>query len=164
MKTRKFTLKHLELKITCLFILVLLALNCIGDLKIVSGPSMEPAFYGGDLILASKDAPAEKLERGVVVIAEIESQKPGKPFPVIKRIAGMPGDAVQVRGGCLYVNGEKQEGIKEIKNAGIAVDTVFLGPDEYFLLGDNLDDSLDSREFGPVKKKNIKSIFLHKIL
>ncbi|MCD8012648.1 MAG: signal peptidase I, partial [Lachnospiraceae bacterium] len=67
----------------------------------------------------------------------------------IKRIIGLPGETVQIVDGEIYINGDELEesyGYEEIKNAGLASTEITLGEQEYFVLGDNRNDSTDSRE------------------
>lgn len=78
----------------------------------------------------------------------------------IKRIVAVPGDKVLIENGRLYVNGKLVEGtVKEedIKEAGRATDEITLGEEEYFVLGDNANNSEDSRyeTVGNVKKSEI---------
>ena len=78
----------------------------------------------------------------------------------VKRIYGLPGETVQIKGKDIYINNQIIED-KYAKNAmddaGIAEEPLKLGEDEYFVLGDNRRVSKDSRdsEVGPVKKENI---------
>ena len=67
----------------------------------------------------------------------------------IKRIIGLPGETVQIVDGIIYIDGEvlqESYGREVMKNSGLAADPVTLGEDEYFVLGDNRNDSTDSRD------------------
>ncbi len=67
----------------------------------------------------------------------------------IKRIIGLPGETVQIVDGTIYIDGEALQesyGREVMKNSGLAADPITLGDDEYFVLGDNRNDSTDSRD------------------
>ena len=76
----------------------------------------------------------------------------------IKRIAGLPGEDLRVEGGLVYLNGVLME---EPYLNGPAANRPehdrewWLGPNEYFVLGDNRSDSQDSRTFGPIDRRLI---------
>jgi len=79
----------------------------------------------------------------------------------IKRIIGLPGETVQIKGEDIYIDGEKLEenfGKDPIAEPGMAEKPIKLGEDEFFVLGDNRTVSEDSRyeEVGPVKRENIE--------
>jgi len=79
----------------------------------------------------------------------------------IKRLIGLPGESVQVKGGSVIIyNEQNPEGVavdeaylpKDLKTYGLTEDKVTLGDNQYFVFGDNRGSSKDSRSFGPVDK------------
>ena len=79
----------------------------------------------------------------------------------VKRVIGLPGEEIQIKGGFIYINGKKLEAedgkLEQVALAGLAEEPVKLGEDEYFLLGDNRESSEDSRfsNVGNVHKDQI---------
>ncbi|MDE6063480.1 MAG: signal peptidase I [Lachnospiraceae bacterium] len=122
------------------------------------GVSMEPALYNGQRVLINRYAYLlTSPEVGDVVVFLPNGNRNSHYY--IKRVVAVPGDTVQIIGGRLYVNGEQivDERYDKMAEAGIAENPLVLGVDEYFVLGDNRNNSEDSRSanIGPVRGRDI---------
>ncbi|MBS5066035.1 MAG: signal peptidase I [Hungatella hathewayi] len=113
----------------------------------VYGVSMEPNYVEGDIILANKVCLYfSEIERFDAVVFQYEYQD--DEF-YIKRVIGLPGETVQIVDGQVYIDGALLDDIyatEPIEKPRRAAEPVVLGEDEYFLLGDNRNDSSDSRD------------------
>jgi signal peptidase I len=122
----------------------------------IPSASMVPTLKYGDRVLVNKFIYRfTEPERGdVIVFKSVE----GDGQDLIKRVVGVPGDEIAVRGGKLFVNGEPQ---KEPYVNKKYPDRSFYAPttvpkDHVFAMGDNRANSQDSRIFGPVPEENIE--------
>ncbi|MDP3985164.1 MAG: signal peptidase I [bacterium] len=116
----------------------------------VKGASMEPNFLDHEyLIIDEISYRLRPPERGEIVVFRYP-RNPQEFF--IKRIIGLPGEALEIRDGSVFVNDVRlKEPYLEGPSAPIHQNQrVVLGAEEYFLMGDNRPASLDSRVFGPV--------------
>lgn len=126
---------------------------------IVRGASMEPNFYDREyLVIDEISYRFREPVRGDIVVFRYP-RDPSQYF--IKRVIGLPGETVEIENGQVkivndahplgdvlaepYLDGEQTIGTKRF----------VLNPDEYVVLGDNRDYSLDSRAFGPITKDEI---------
>ncbi len=126
------------------------------DVK-VSGTSMEPTFSDADVLLLDKFTYGfVGAERFDIIAFTIDNSD----TVYVKRIIGLPGEKVQIKDGSIYIDGKllKTDIVAEdILNAGDVAEVITLGKDEYFVLGDNRNNSEDSRfaSIGMVKEANI---------
>jgi signal peptidase I len=125
----------------------------------VSGASMETTLSDGDQLIVDKISYQFREPERFEIIVFPYQYEAGTYY--IKRIIGLPGETVQILDGSVYINGEKLEehyGNEVMEEAGIAAEPVTLGVDEYFVLGDNRNQSEDSRfaDMGNVKLEDIE--------
>ena len=140
-------------------VLAFLIIKYVGQRTEVVGRSMEPTLEDGDNLIVDKITYRFKEPERLDII--VFPYRDGSGLYYIKRIIGMPGDIVYINyRGEVYINSEilEEDYIKEkAVDAGIASLPIRLGEDEYFVLGDNRNNSTDSRfpEVGLVKKDEI---------
>lgn len=135
---------------------------------IVSGASMEPTFQNGQyLIVDQLTYRLEEPHRGDVVIFRYP-RDPSKFF--IKRVIGLPGETVRVEGTNVIIENDAHPDGLALTEAYLgAVDeasflTQNLSADEYFVLGDNRDESSDSRVWGTLRRDEIVGRALLRLL
>ncbi len=126
---------------------VYLIVHYVGERTEVRGESMYPALNDGDQLIVDKISYRfSDPKRFDVVVFPFRYQE--DTF-YIKRIIGLPGEVVQIYDGDIYINGKllaESYGNEKIANGGLASKAITLGEDEYFVLGDNRNNSADSRE------------------
>jgi signal peptidase I len=123
---------------------------------VVTGWSMYPTLVAGEYVLFNRLAYLRRSpKRGDVVLARglLEGNK-----AVIKRVVGVPGDTVQLKQRVVIVNGvPREEDSCPVEVDSGERDLWTLKQDEWFLLGDAMDMSTDSRSYGPVTRKAIRA-------
>ena len=142
------------------FVLVLtwVIITFVGQRTRVDGRSMMNTLHDGDNLIVEKLSYRFSDPKRFDIIVFPPT---GKKEYYIKRIIGLPGETVQIdENGNIYINGELLEenyGAETIQNPGRAANPITLGEDEYFVMGDNRNNSKDSRseEVGNVKRSQI---------
>lgn len=152
---REFVIDTSKLILTVVVVLVIVIY--VASLQQIVGPSMSPTFNNKDIAILNKlHYRFFKVKRYDIVSVEYESTK-----YLIKRVIGMPGDVIEYKDNILYINGnvvKEKYLLKDVYTNDFSL--VDLGYDKipedmYLVLGDNRENSMDSREFGLIKKKDI---------
>ena len=138
-------------------LLTYLVVTYVGQRTIVHNVSMQRTLYEGDNLLTDKLSYRFREPRRFEVIC---FRCVGEEDDLIKRIIGLPGETIQIKNGDIYINGEQiadVAGLEPAENAGRAAYEITLLSDEYFVMGDNRQESIDSRfeEVGNVRKDAI---------
>lgn len=135
-----------------------LIITYVGQRTRVDGQSMETTLSHGDNLIIDKISYRFRdPERFEIIVFPFEYTE---NTYYIKRIMGLPGETIQIIDGYIYVNGvqlEEHYGAEVMNQAGIAAEPITLGPDEYFVLGDNRNHSSDSRDpsVGVLKREQL---------
>lgn len=146
-----------KIAVVCLFAFVFVWY--FGQRVAMVGDSMSPLLNNGDVTLVNRivyDATSPK--RGDIIVFRPKGNENSHYY--IKRIIGLPGETVQIKDGAVYIDGEKLQddyGKNKITDPGIAAEEIQLGGNEYFVLGDDRQNSEDSRmaDIGNVKRSYI---------
>ena len=132
-------------------VVLYVTVNALIPRILVDGKSMEPSFQHNDRVIVNALAfRLGDLDRGDVVVFERED---GRDY--IKRVIGLPGDTIEILGGQVYLNGLM------ISEPYIMVPIIMdktaetIPPNTVFVMGDNRNDSSDSRVWGPVSVDNL---------
>lgn len=137
------------------FVLALLIQQFILKPYVIPSPSMEPTLVEGDRVLVNRLAyHFRDPERGDIVVFAPPGYVDSEPF--IKRVVAVGGDTVSVHNGKLWVNGAAQDE-HYLKEQRILDDypEIAIAPGYVWAMGDNRNNSGDSRVFGPVSEDAI---------
>ncbi len=152
-RRRKFNLPNLHGKLFLVLELVLsitlafFVVECFGIRIEIIGESMENTLSDGDSVLLNRlGTEVFKPESGSLVAFVPGGSEDASP--TVKRIIGVPHDRVHIENGAIYVNDrlfEDSTMADYIEEAGLAAQEIVLGKNEYFVMGDNRNNSQDSR-------------------
>lgn len=125
----------------------------------IAGMSMFPAICHGDEVWGKE--PGQHLFRNQIVVVFDQT----RDMYLCKRIIGLPGETIIITKGAVYIDNIMENStylLIEFTQVYGNTNQWKLGEEEYFVLGDNRQASSDSRDFGPIKKSQIKSVLLFK--
>ena len=129
--------------------------------NIVSGESMVPTYGNNDIVIGSAlPIWTGNLERGDIVTAKTDE------YEIIKRVVGLPGETIRISEGKVYINDEEltEEYLGEdYQDLTTYEEDFVLGEGQYFIMGDNRNNSKDSRFYGPFSVEDLRSEVLIRI-
>lgn len=134
-------LKYIPFICIAFIIVIGLILTTNFKLIIISGQSMTPTYNSGQLVIMQYN---KSVERDDVIVFTLGNKD------YIKRIVAVPHDSVEQKKGYLYING-----IKTYYTSEVDEKIIELAEDEFYVVGDNFENSNDSRYFGVVKYNQI---------
>ncbi len=129
-----------------------LAVNLLTARIRVEGISMEPSLHEGQFVVVNRIAYRwNEADRGDIIVFRFPLN-PSRRF--IKRVIGLPGNTVTIRGGDVYIDGQVLDEPYLAATPRYDGEWV-IGPDELFVLGDNRNNSSDSQNWGPLPTEEI---------
>ncbi len=143
-----------------LTVIIYLSVNFATGRFRIEGSSMEPSLHPNQYVLVDKlSYRIGTPKRGDVVVFNYPL---ATERDFIKRVIGLPGETVAIKGGVVTINGEPLQE-PYISQPPDYENTWHLGPNEYFVLGDNRNSSLDSHSWGPLDRHYLigRAVFVY---
>ena len=151
----KLDIKEIIMYILIVIVILLIKKFIISPIR-VNGASMNDTLNNGDIMIMNIIGyKFQDIKRFDIVIVDEGSEL------IIKRVIGLPGDKIEYKNNTLFINGKKIEEHfldKETNTEDFSLTTLGyekIPKDMYLVLGDNRENSLDSREIGLIKRKDI---------
>ncbi|MFP4457375.1 MAG: signal peptidase I [Clostridia bacterium] len=132
--------------VMAIILITLLILTRFVSIVYISGPSMQPTFRTGDCILVFR---TDKVERNDIAVVEWQDKW------LIKRVVGLPSETLEMEDGKTYIDGELIVEDFEYFSGNRSLPQITIPDDYIFIVGDNRENSHDSRAFGPVPTSDI---------
>jgi len=129
-----------------LTVVIFVLVNTVTGRFRIDGSSMEPNLHDGEYVIVNRISyRLHQPDRGDVIVFKKEGSR-----EFIKRIVGLPGDTVQVQGARVIVNGTPLTEPYIAQPPAYTMEPRKIAPNEYFVLGDNRNNSSDSHNWGTV--------------
>ena len=134
-----------------------LIVTFVAQRTVVHQISMQPVLYEGDNIIVEKISPKlSTLHKGDIIVFN----PPDENIQLIKRLIAVGGDNVEIKNGKVYVNGVADdkfnpEGVVTLPEGSMEYSNIHIPEGYVYALGDNRQESLDCRNFGPIKTSRI---------
>jgi signal peptidase I len=155
------------LRLIVIVVVVFAIKNYLYDLRIVDNVSMEPTLERHNFLIANKFVSSDKYKFGdILTFKTKEKTEEGKDIVYVQRLIGLPGDTISIEADILYINNEevKEPYLDSLRleawNEGYFLmadyPETIIPKDSYFVMGDNREQSNDSRfDLGFVSKNTI---------
>lgn len=151
---KEFSIDAFKYLVTIAIVILVFIYVCA--LQQVIGPSMKPTLNNGDILLTDKlFYKFRDLKRNEIITFNFEDEK-----YLIKRIIGLPGETIMYKNNFLYIDGvvHTEKIVPDLITDDFSLEDLgyeVIPKDMYLVLGDNREDSMDSRMFGLISKKDI---------
>ena len=148
----KSALREIAETVFLTLLIFFLARTLIQNFRI-EGNSMLPNLHDGQFLIIDKVSYyLHPPQRGDIVVFHYP-KNPGRDF--IKRIIALPGEEVEIRQGRVFINGEELMEPYPVERGSYSWGPAVVGEGEYFVLGDNRNNSSDSHSWGMLPRRNI---------
>lgn len=137
-------------------IAVLFVVVYVVSVQQIMGPSMKPTLNNGDIVLLNKfQYRLFDVKRNQIIALNYKDTK-----YMVKRVIGLPGEKIEFKDNTLYINDKPytEPFIKDVKTDDFSLKDIgydVIPEDMYLVLGDNRENSMDGRDYGLIKKKDI---------
>lgn len=149
---------RIKLELVLVFFAMFLLINTFLFSAVVVSTSMNPNYIEGERSIMFKPNFINRPQRGNVVVIDHHDEFQNKKR-YFKRIIALPGDTFEIRNNEIYINGSQMDDPFRDKDTRMMdYNKILLADDEFFAMGDNRNNSVDSRELGPFKIKNIRAV------
>ncbi len=152
-RTQSSSVNKLAILLLCSALSVAFLHRYAFAIYIIEGPSMSPTLQAGDRALVNMLlGRTGRIQRGQVVLV-----RDGYADYATKRVVGLPGEILEIKADHVFINGRLLPETYLLKRTKtVSKHSIFLlGVRNYFVMGDNREDSLDSRDYGPITREAI---------